>query len=66
MEVTNYIDERILVFKEKLDMIAKRRVQEISKPYGKRNYQALFILHKDEILFKFCLSELELIKQKMQ
>jgi len=64
MEYSGYIKERILEFESRIATIEECRNTEMVKPFNKRNYQVLYILHKDEILYKFCIQELKTIIDK--
>jgi hypothetical protein len=63
MEVKRYIVDKISEFEEKLKFIAECREREMSKSYQERSNEVLFLLHKDEVLFNFCLSEFKTILQ---
>jgi hypothetical protein len=60
-EIEIHVNERISEFEEKLKFIAECREKEMSKPFTKRNNEVLYLLHKDEVLYNFCLSEFKKI-----
>ncbi len=63
MEIKKYINKKILEFEEKLKFIAECKEREMSKSYSDRNNEVLYLLHKDEVLFNFCLSEFKIIQE---
>ena len=63
MEIKIYIGKKISEFEEKLKLIAECREKEMSKSFQNRSREVLFLLHKDEVLFDFCLSEFKIIQQ---
>lgn len=38
----------------------------MEKPYNKRNYRILYMFHKDEAVYKFCLTEFQELLNNMQ
>ena len=60
----NYIEERIKVCEEKLAFIAICKEKETTKVTGKPDQNICYLLHKDEAVYKFCLTELNLLKLK--
>jgi hypothetical protein len=64
MNIENYLDERIMLFNERLHLIAECRMKEMKKAYDKRNYNLLYMFHKDEATYNFCLEEFESLKKK--
>lgn len=64
MKLEEYLEERVLHFKERISQISACRQKEMSKPYAKRNHNLLYAFHKDESAYHFCIKELETIKQK--
>jgi len=63
MDIKKYVSERISQFEEKIVFIAECREKEMSKSFKDRNNEVLYLLHKDEVLFNFCLSEFKIIQQ---
>lgn len=57
-DITNHIRGRIKNFEENLALIAQCRKKEMEKPYAKRDSKMLYMFHKDEALYKYCLTEL--------
>ena len=66
METRGYIREKISEFERKLQFIAECREIEMSKSFRERNNDVLFLLHKDEVLFSYCLTEFKTILQYIQ
>jgi hypothetical protein len=63
MHIQEYLDLKILEFKEKLSTIQQLRDMENAKPFAERNYKGMFLLYKDETLYNFCLQEFKLLKE---
>ncbi|MFC0516383.1 hypothetical protein ACFFGT_19405 [Mucilaginibacter angelicae] len=58
-----YIDQKILEFEEKLTAIRTLRALENQKKISDRNYKGLYLLHKDEVLYLFCIEQFKLLKE---
>jgi len=65
MPMEEYINERIKEFEEQIALISKCREKELNKKYAKRNYNLLYMFHKDEALYEFCLTEFKALKEKL-
>jgi hypothetical protein len=66
MHMKQHLESRIKHFEEKLSLISACRKKEMEKPYNKRNYRILYMFHKDEAVYKFCLTEFQELLNNMQ
>lgn len=62
MDREEYLEKKIREFEEKLVLIAACRQEEMNKPHKKRNYRLLYMFHKDEALYHFCLTEFKMLQ----
>jgi len=66
MEQSNleiYLENRIREYEEKLVLINSCRLKEIEKPLKKRCLRIIYLLHRDEALYNYCLTEFINIKK---
>jgi hypothetical protein len=61
-----YLESRIGEFAEKLELINSCRLKELGKPLDKRSSKVLYLLHRDETLYYYCMTEFIRIKNLLQ
>ena len=65
MPMEDYINGRIEEFQKQISLISECREKEMTKKYADRNYNLLYMFHKDEALYEFCLTEFKALKEKL-
>ena len=65
MLMEDYIEGRIKEFEQQIALISKCREKEMHKEYARRNHNLLYMFHKDEALYEFCLTEFKALKDKL-
>jgi hypothetical protein len=63
-DLEEYLEKRTRDIEEKLHRIFMCRETEMKKPYEGRDMNVLYMLHKDQVLYEFCLREFRFMKQQ--
>ncbi|HEX9508911.1 MAG TPA: hypothetical protein VF939_00405 [Puia sp.] len=63
MNLESYLEQRMQEFEEQIALIAACRAEEIRKPFASRDFRILYMFHKDEALYTYCLFEFKLLKE---
>lgn len=61
-----YLESKIREFEEKLALINSCRLKELGKPLNNRSSKVLYLLHRDETLYYYCMTEFLRIKNLLQ
>jgi CRISPR/Cas system type I-B associated protein Csh2 (Cas7 group RAMP superfamily) len=65
VDIKQDIRDRMKDFEANLLLVAECRKKEMEKPFNRRNYEVLYMLHKDEALYRYCLNEFNNLLDRM-
>ena len=64
MRSESEINQRINALGEKVDLLLKKRDEEMGKPFAKRDHRLLVFLKVEYKVYNYCLSQLRWIYEK--